>query len=664
MQHIRDETPDEGSAHVLDVLQDDEHQDAARSSIELEAILRAMADGLIEVDRAGRIVRMNPAARSLIGLDAERDYVSHPLAQRLALLHLCDSQGQPLPEEAWPALRLLRGESLQGNEAMEVRLTMLDGRELDLSVSGTPMADEQGQITGAIMVLRNVTERKRHAEILRASEERYRTIVQIANEGVWLIDIQARTLYANAWMAALLGVRTAAEMEGRTILEFVYPEDEPEGRERIGRTLHGHVEHFEFRFRRQDGSELYVLASTSRVHDAAGRVVGALGLFTDITARKHTELALSRSETLLDLALKNSSITLYQQDRDLRYTWVSHPPGGALPEEIVGKTDADFVLPEEAQQLTQLKQRVLLSGESVRAEVRITREAQERTQVLTVEPWRDHAGAIVGVTGSAIDLTAQKRLEHERARLEQEARRRANELEALFEAMTDGIFVYDAADRLQRTNATARALLARYMQAEEMFLPVEERVARSAPHRPDGTPLPPEQVPSLRILRGEVLTGANMADVVVRTLAGEDLWLNMSGTPLRDEQGQITGAVAIARDVTAERLKEQRTQHVLEALLEMAQAMVQGATGDGSQDRPITEALRPVMQRIAALTRDVVGCQRLGFVRVEPETTRLRPLAVVGLSPEQEQQWWREQEQQDVRLCDGIRPISGAALAG
>ncbi len=115
MHHMRDETPDEGNSHDLDVLQDD-HEDAARSPIELEAIFRAMADGLIEVNRAGRIVRMNPAARDLIGLDAERDSFSHPLAQQLALLHPCDSQWQPLPEEAWPALRLLRGESLQGNE--------------------------------------------------------------------------------------------------------------------------------------------------------------------------------------------------------------------------------------------------------------------------------------------------------------------------------------------------------------------------------------------------------------------------------------------------------------------------------------------------------------------------------------------------------------------
>ncbi len=267
MHHMRDETPDEGSSHALDALQDDKHQGAARSSIELEAIFHAMADGLIEVDRAGRIVRMNSAARGLIGLDAVCDYFSHPLAQWLALLHLRDSQGQPLPEEACPALRLLQGESLQGNEAMDVRLTTRDGREFDLSVSGIAMADEQGQITGAIMALRDVTERKRHEEILSASEERYCTIVQTANEGVWLIDKEARTLEANARMAALLGVRAAAEMERRTVLEFVYPEDEREGREHIGRTLDGHVEQFEFRFRRQDGSELFVLASTSPVHD-------------------------------------------------------------------------------------------------------------------------------------------------------------------------------------------------------------------------------------------------------------------------------------------------------------------------------------------------------------------------------------------------------------
>jgi PAS domain-containing protein len=53
------------------------------------------------------------------------------------------------------------------------------------------MADEQGQISGAIMALRDVTERKRYEEILHVSVERYRMIVQTANEGVWLFDYHA-----------------------------------------------------------------------------------------------------------------------------------------------------------------------------------------------------------------------------------------------------------------------------------------------------------------------------------------------------------------------------------------------------------------------------------------------------------------------------------------
>jgi signal transduction histidine kinase len=62
------------------------------------------------------------------------------------------------------------------------------------------------------------------------------------------------------------------------------------------------------------------------------------------------------------------------------------------------------------------------------------------------------------------------------------------------------------------------------------------------------------------------------------------------------------------------------------------------------------------MQRLADLAREVLGCSRLSFSRIEPETEVLRPLAVVGLTREQEQRWWQEQEQQPGRLSDGPDP--------
>src|SRR5689334_14308356 len=96
-------------------------------------------------------------------------------------------------------------------------------------------------------------ERGQMEAALRASEERYRTIVQTANEGIWLINTEAHTLYANERMVQMLGT-TSGEIMTRTVLDFTFPEDEPERKARIGSNLQGHFEQFEFRFRRVDGS--------------------------------------------------------------------------------------------------------------------------------------------------------------------------------------------------------------------------------------------------------------------------------------------------------------------------------------------------------------------------------------------------------------------------
>lgn len=269
---------------------------------------------------------------------------------------------------------------------------------------------------------------------------------------------------------------------------------------------------------------------------------------------------------------------------------------------------------------------------------------------------------IVSLTVSLLTSQTQRArsaLEDEKESLrksEQEAQRQAQELEALLEAMTDSILVYDADGRLQHTNTMARTMLTRYVPQELFSQSVDQRAAQTRLHAPDGKPIALDQIPSVRILHGEVLMGANTADIIVRTFTDEDLWLNMSGTPLRDEKGHITGALAIARDVTERRQLEQRTRHVLDALLQIAQVMVQGVTiGQPSENKGAGHS-REVMQRMGELTLAVLGCDRLGMNSIEPETERLRPLAVAGLSPEQEKLWWREQEEMDVRLSDSSNP--------
>ncbi len=131
---------------------------------------------------------------------------------------------------------------------------------------------------------------------LKIPEEWYRTMIQTANEGIWLIDANAHTLYVNHRMAAMLGTSPVA-MTGHAVFDFTFPEEQSEHLDRIRHNIAGASERFDCRFRRTDGSELWVLGSTSPLHDSQGNVVGALGMFIDVTERKRVEEALRRSET-------------------------------------------------------------------------------------------------------------------------------------------------------------------------------------------------------------------------------------------------------------------------------------------------------------------------------------------------------------------------------
>src|SRR5437899_12257153 len=73
-----------------------------------------------------------------------------------------------------------------------------------------------------------------------------------------------------------------------------------------------------------------------------------------------------------------------------------------------------------------------------------------------------------------------------------------------------------------------------------------------------------------------------------------------------------------------------------------------------AQEKTVAEST--VARHLAELTRDVLNCQRVGITTIESETTILRAVAIVGLSPEQEVQWWAEQQQQESRLSDSRNP--------
>lgn len=144
-------------------------------------------------------------------------------------------------------------------------------------------------------------------------------------------------------------------------------------------------------------------------------------LITDITPRKEAQDSLRQSEQRFRAALKHAPISVYNQDHELRYTWTHNSPPGAPSEAILGQRPVDILPPEEAAELNALKREVMESGVGARRDLRVREGDDFRYFDLTVEPLRNAAGQVVGVTCAAADVTpyrtAEERLRRREAQL-------------------------------------------------------------------------------------------------------------------------------------------------------------------------------------------------------------------------------------------------------
>ncbi|MBR9981654.1 MAG: PAS domain-containing protein, partial [Desulfatitalea sp.] len=137
-------------------------------------------------------------------------------------------------------------------------------------------------------------------------------------------------------------------------------------------------------------------------------IEGAVLTFVDITATQKLQGALQVNEERLRVAVSAASISVFNQDMNLRYTWIHNSTPGFAAEHIIGKTDADLLPEQEASALTAIKQQVLTSGKSTRQNVQVTIAGKTVVHDLMVEPLHDDAGAVVGITCALMDVTRQQ----------------------------------------------------------------------------------------------------------------------------------------------------------------------------------------------------------------------------------------------------------------
>jgi PAS domain S-box-containing protein len=136
-----------------------------------------------------------------------------------------------------------------------------------------------------------------------------------------------------------------------------------------------------------------------------------------------------------EIALRGSNVTVFTQDRNLRYTSISNAFMGRRVDQIVGLTDDDVIPVSDRAAIAQLKQQALSTGEPVDAELRLKGPAASRWFDFHIEPLRDAEGRVVGLTCAAVDITERKAGEEHLRLLMRELTHRSKNLLAVIQAL-------------------------------------------------------------------------------------------------------------------------------------------------------------------------------------------------------------------------------------
>ena len=258
-------------------------EDSKKAKLQIQAILDNIPDMVWLKDREGLILSVNKAFEHMCG------GASHLLAGRTD----CDIWPQEQAERSIAHDRevLLSGKQTQVEEPIMDR----EGRIRWLETIRSPLYDDRHEIIGTTGISRDITKRHIAESALRESESKYRRLIEMLKEGIWVVDREMNTAFVNKRMKALLGW-TVEEMMGRNLLDFM----DDRGRELFEKTFDRSrqktAEQYEFEFINKDGQRVYALVEATPILDEKGDFAGAITGLADITARKMAEEHLRQSQ--------------------------------------------------------------------------------------------------------------------------------------------------------------------------------------------------------------------------------------------------------------------------------------------------------------------------------------------------------------------------------
>src|SRR5882724_5280913 len=246
-------------------------------------LFKLSRDVILSLDRTGRILCINQRGLQLSGY-SETELRGTNISERLLL-----------PEDR-TAIEQVLHDLAQGNvREYEVRWKTKDGGVVHFDGVSVPRLSDSGEFLSTLCTLRDVTERKSAEEKLRKSEEKYRDLIEISPDAIYVVDANGICVLGNRAGAELAGV-PQDQLVRTPIAETYLPEERHLFRERLEKLKTGRTIRFERKFLRKNGEIVPVEVSVSGIRGGYFQAI-----LRDISQRKRAEALLAGEKRLLEM---------------------------------------------------------------------------------------------------------------------------------------------------------------------------------------------------------------------------------------------------------------------------------------------------------------------------------------------------------------------------
>ena len=439
-------------------------------------------------------------------------------------------------------------------------------------VSYYPYLNEQGEITHAVVALRDATALKSEEEALRKSESYFRAVLKNMHFGVFSFDTEGKFTFVNDVVVERSGY-SQEWFSGKSLFDFVRPEERDEIRKHFETSILGiPVPPCEFAYYKASGEISWVQVNITHMWEM-GRIVGVLGVLLDITKRKKSEQALRESEEKYRRLFEDSRDAIFMTDRKGRLTDANLSfldLFGYSKEEATGLDVIDTYVNHGDREVCvgAMNENGFVKDYELKLK---KKDGTVMDCLLTGTAWRVNGGTILSYQGIVRDESGRKQAEMALHDSEQKLR-------SIISGSPIPQFVIDKNHTVTHWN---RALeIVSGIEAEEVEGTNQHWRAFYRTERPCMADLLVDEAKAEisnwyngKDSKSDVVDGAYKAVDFFHELGEEGKWLYFTAAIIKDSKGNMIGAVETLEDVTERRLAEDAIRKAEEKCLSILEAV-------------------------------------------------------------------------------------------